>query len=191
MLSPEEFEDDLTKSLSIIEGITGVKVMGYRAPFFTMVEKTAWAIDILRKHGLKYDSSVFPVKTHLYGVPDAPLFPYLISSSNIKVNDPDSEFIEVPLSVYRVPLVRRNIPIAGGFYLRAFPYSFIKHGLKKIDNQGHVSVCYLHPWELDAEQPRVSGLGWYHYWRLSRTEAIFKKLLTDFDFTSVKEYFGL
>jgi hypothetical protein len=86
----------------------------------------------LKKNGLKYDSSVFPVKTHLYGMPDAPLYPYHISSSNIKVNNPEDDFLELPLSVYRFPILHKNMPIAGGFYLRAFPYWFIKHAIKNL-----------------------------------------------------------
>ncbi len=187
MLSPEQFEDDLMKSISTIESITGDRILGYRAPGFSVGDRTSWAIDILRKHGLKYDSSVFPVSTHLYGVPDAPLFPYFVSSASIRVNDPDSGLLEVPLSVYRMPLVRRNLPIAGGFYLGLFPYRFIRHGLRKINSGGQPAVCYLHPWELDSEQPRVDGLSWYHYYRLSQTEAKFRQLLSDFEFTSVQD----
>lgn len=188
---PEEFEDDLSKSIQILEELSGDKVLGYRAPYFTVVEKTAWAIDIMKKNGLRYDSSVFPVKTHLYGVPDAPLFPYHISSTDIKVDNSDEDFLEIPLSVYRMPLIKKNLPIAGGFYLRLFPYFLIERGIKKINKLNQPAVCYLHPWELDPEQPRVNSLGWYHYYRLSSTEAKFKRLLTDFKFTSVKEYFNL
>ena len=83
--TPSEFEEDLLKSIRILEKITGDKIAGYRAPQFTVVEKTSWAIDIMKKNGLEYDSSIFPVKTHLYGVPDAPLFPYHISSSSINL----------------------------------------------------------------------------------------------------------
>ena len=100
------------------------------------MEETAWAIDVLKKNGLKYDSSVFPVKTHLYGVPDAPLFPYRISPADVmKEADPEEDFLEIPLSVYRIPIVHKNIPVAGGFYLRFFPYWFIKHAMKKINGK--------------------------------------------------------
>lgn len=188
--TPQEFEDDLLASIKILEKITGERVLGYRAPQFSIVKESSWAIDILRKSGLKYDSSVFPVKTHLYGVPDAPLFPYHISSSNIEVDDPEGDFLEVPLSVYRMPALGKNIPIAGGFYLRFFPYRLLRFAMKKINKLNQPAVCYLHPWELDPGQRRIDSLGWYHYYRLSSTERKFRKLLTDFEFTSVRRYFN-
>lgn len=186
--TPFEFEEDLLKSIRILEKITGNKIYGYRAPQFTVNEKTSWAIDIMKKKGLEYDSSIFPVKTHLYGAPDAPLFPYHISSSNIKKDEPEEDFLEFPLSVYKIPWVKKNIPVAGGFYLRFFPYTFISHAIKKINKANHPAVCYLHPWELDPEQPRISSLKWYHYHRLYSTEKKFKKLVGDFKFISTRSW---
>lgn len=188
--TPSEFEEDLVHSIKILEEITGERVLGYRAPQFTIVKETSWAIDILKKQGLRYDSSVFPTKTHLYGVPDAPLFPYHISSSNIEDNNAEGEFWEIPLSVYRIPVLGKNIPIAGGFYLRFLPYSFIQFAIRRINELNQPAVCYLHPWELDPEQPRIDSLRWYHYYRLSSTRRKFKKLLTQFQFTSVRRYFN-
>lgn len=176
--TPSEFEEDLLKSIRILKKITGDEIWGYRAPQFTVVEKTSWAINILKKNGLKYDSSIFPVRTHLYGIPDAPLFPYHI----------EENFLEFPLSVYRIPIIKKNIPIAGGFYLRFFPYRFISHAIKKINGANHPAVCYLHPWELDFGQPRINSLKWYHYHCLDRTEKKFKQLLKDFKFTSTKKW---
>jgi polysaccharide deacetylase family protein (PEP-CTERM system associated) len=184
---PSEFKEDLLKSIRVLETITGDKVMGYRAPWFTIQEETAWAIDVLKKEGLRYDSSVFPVKTHRYGLPDAPLFPYHISSTNIKKEDPKEAFLEFPLSVYRIPIVHKNIPVAGGFYLRFFPYWFIKHAIKKIDKMGQPAVIYIHPWEFDPKQPRIKELEWHHYYRLGSTEKKFRKLLKDFKFKYIKE----
>jgi len=106
--TPDEFEGDLLKSIEILESITGEKVWGYRAPQFTVMEETSWAIDILKKNGLKYDSSIFPVKTPLYGVPEAPLHVYGIRTANIKEDYPDETFLEFPLSVYRVPVIKKT-----------------------------------------------------------------------------------
>lgn len=189
--TPREFEDDLLKSVRILEGISRKAVLGYRAPQFSVVEETSWAIDILKQAGLKYDSSVFPVKTHLYGMSRAPLFPYHISSLNITIDDPTEDFLEVPLSVYRIPGISVNIPVAGGFYLRFFPYPFIRYALRKINRQNQVAVCYIHPWELDPQQPKISSLSWYHYWRLSSTEGKLKQLLMDFQFDSVRRGMNL
>lgn len=186
--TPAEFEEDLLKSIRILENITGDKVIGHRACRFTLMDKTAWAIDVLKKNGLKYDSSVFPIKTPLYGVPDAPLYPYHISS-NIKVDDEKEDFLELPLSVYKISGIKKNIPIAGGFYLRFFPYLFIKHAIKKINRMNHPAVIYIHPWEVDPEQPKIDSYRWYHYYRLSKTEQKFRKLLKDFKFTSVRRVY--
>ena len=183
--TPSEFKNDLLKSIKILEHITKDKIRGHRACEFSIVEKTSWAIDILKKNGIEYDSSVFPVKTHLYGVPDAPLHPYHISSSNIKIDNREEYFLEFPLSVYRFPIVHKNIPIAGGFYLRVFPYWFIKHAMKKINKMGQPIIFYIHSWEFDPKQPRIKELEWYHYYRLGSTERKFKKLLKDFNFSSI------
>lgn len=189
--TPREFKDDLVRSIKILEDITGERVLGYRAPQFSLVEETSWAIDILKQTGLKYDSSVFPVKTHLYGIPRAPLFVYHLSSSNITTDDPSGDFLEIPLSVYRIPGISKNIPVAGGFYLRFFPYCFTKYALRKINRQNQMAVCYIHPWELDPQQPKISSLAWYHYWCLSSAENKFKRLLRDFQFTSVSRRMNL
>ena len=186
--TPSEFEEDLLKSVKILERVINKRIFGYRAREFTIVEKTSWAIDILKKNELKYDSSIFPVKTHLYGVPDAPLFPYHISSSNIKGEYTEEDFLEFPLSVYRFPIMHKNIPIAGGFYLRLFPYCFIKHAMKKINKKYHPAIIYIHPWEFDPKQPRIKELKWYHYYNLSNTEKKFKRLLKDFKFIPIREW---
>ena len=183
-----EFEVDLLKSVRILEHITKDKIKGHRACEFSIDEKTAWAIDILKKNGLKYDSSVFPVKTHLYGVSDAPLYPYHISSSNITRNNPEADFLELPLSVYKLPIVHKNIPVAGGFYLRFLPYWFIKHAMKKINKMGHPAIVYAHPREIDPKQPRIKELNWLHYYNISSAEKKFKWLLKDFKFSSIQEW---
>ena len=186
--TPSEFEEDLLKSIGILEDITKDKIRGHRACEFSIGEETSWAIDILKKNGLKYDSSIFPVKTHLYGVPDAPLYPYHISSSNITIDNPEDDFLEFPLSVYKIPVVHKNIPIAGGFYLRLFPYWFIKHAMKKINKMGQPAIFYIHPWEFDPKQPRIKELKWFHYYNLSNTEKKFRRLLNDFEFTSIRAW---
>jgi polysaccharide deacetylase family protein (PEP-CTERM system associated) len=178
---PEDFERDLVRSINILEDITGKKVMGYRAPQFTIMKETLWALEIMRKHGLEYDSSIFPVKTPLYGIPDAPLFPHKIGSGKAMSGE---DFLEIPLSVYKIPLFGKNVPVAGGFYLRFFPYAFIRYALKNINKANNVAVCYIHPWELDPGKPRIDSLRWYHYYRLKTTEKKFQRLLKDFKFTS-------
>ncbi len=180
--TPEEFEDDVARSLALLEKITGKKVKGYRAPQFTVMKETLWALDVLTKLGMEYDSSVFPVKTPLYGLPESPLFPYTVERG------PGKGLVEIPLTVYEAPVAGKRIPVAGGFYFRFFPYFFISHALKKLNKKDKVAVCYLHPWELDPGKPRVDGLKWYHYYHLSSTEAKFRRLMGDFKFVSTVEW---
>jgi len=182
----EDFEKDLLKSIAILEKITGKKIKGYRAPQFTIIKETLWAIDILKKHGLEYDSSVFPVRTPLYGIPDAPLYPYAIGNKQDK--DVSKDFLEVPLSVYKIPFIKKNIPIAGGFYLRFFPYFFLNYAIKKINKSGNVAVCYIHPWELDIGMPKINKFKWYHYYNIKSAEHKFRKLLKDFKFISTEDW---
>ncbi len=182
-LTPEQFEEELKLSLQLIEKNTGKKVIGHRAPSFTMTEKTLWALDILARHGLKYDSSVFPVSFHPdYGVPDAPLAPYKITE----------EVWEFPLSV--VKIMGRNIPISGGGYFRILPYSFVRYGIRRANLEGRPVVFYLHPWELDPDQPRLKlplSKRFRHYKNLDKTERRFTRLLDEFEFAPIREVLGL
>lgn len=184
----DEFEDDLRRSISILRHITRRKILGHRACKFSINKKTAWAIDILEKTGLKYDSSIFPTLTPEYGVPRAPLHPYHISSSNIEADNSNGSLIEFPLSVFSIPLLRINIPVAGGFYLRFLPYWFIKMSLKRINKMGYPGVVFIHPKDLDPQKPRIKELSWHHYYGLSNAEKKFAKLLGDFEFTSIENY---
>jgi len=186
--SKNEFEHELRKSISILEHITKRRVLGHRACKFSINRKTAWAIDILKRNGLKYDSSIFPTLTPEYGVMRAPIHPYFISSSNIEKNNRDSDLIEFPLSVLKIPFFGINIPVAGGFYLRFFPYWFTKLSLKKLNKMGYPAVVFIHPKDLDPQKPRIKELSWHHYYGLSSAEEKFAKLLSDFQFTSIEDY---
>jgi len=183
-----ELENDLHRSISVLEHIAQRKILGHRACKFSINNKTAWAIDVLKKSGLKYDSSIFPAVTPEYGVPQAPVYPYFISSSNVEKDNSDGDFIEFPLSVFSFPLLRINIPVAGGFYLRFLPYWFIKMSLKRINKMGYPGVVFIHPKDLDPQKPRIKELSWHHYYGLSRAEEKFVKLLNDFKFTSIENY---
>ena len=183
--TPDQFEEELLKSMGVIESITGAKVCGHRACQASVMKSTAWSIDIMERCGIEYDSSIFPVRTPLYGVPDAPLYPYRISSENI-CEDSKEGIYEFPLSVCKLPY--KNIPIAGGFYLRLFPYWFIKNSIKRINKKGKPAVIYLHPWEIDVGQPKSPEFKWYHYHNLSAMEPKIKQLLKDFRFTSIRNW---
>jgi polysaccharide deacetylase family protein (PEP-CTERM system associated) len=184
-ITPREFEEDLAKALETLENC-GVrqKMIGFRAPSFTIVEKTrSWALKILEKYNFQYDSSIFPVGFHPdYGLPNTPLSPYKITE----------RLTEFPLSC--LEMFGKRFPFSGGGYFRLFPYAYTKYCLKKFNEQGRPAVFYLHPWELDSKQPRMRlplTKQIRHYHNLDKTEHRLDKLLTDFQFTTMREVLGL
>lgn len=183
-LKPSEFEEDIKKGLESLEKI-GVdqKIIGYRAPSFTVVEKTFWALDILEKYGIKYDSSVFPVGFHPdYGIPDAPLVPYKITEN----------LFEFPLSVANV--FGKRVPCSGGGYFRIYPYFFTRYLIGKINKDKRPVVFYLHPWEIDTGQPKIKlplTKRIRHYFNINKTEQRLEKLLTHFKFNTIKNVLGI
>jgi polysaccharide deacetylase family protein (PEP-CTERM system associated) len=220
--SPDEFREDIRKSRKILEDIVGEEVIGYRAPSYSITNKSRWAFEVLVEEGFRYDSSVFPIHHDLYGMPDAPRFPFIISldgNSNVEFSVLNFELgtaepqhsttaaplegitphsalrtrnylIEFPISTLKV--FGQNLPISGGGYFRLFPYDLMKYGLKRINEKEHKPfVFYLHPWEIDPEQPRVYGLSsrskFRHYVNLDKTEFKFKKLLSDFRFSTIRQ----
>ena len=170
----------MLKSKKIIEDIIGRPVLGYRAPTYSITEKTLWALDILEELGFIYDSSIFPVHHDNYGIPSAPRFPYLIEGRNLA---------EFPISTVRIG--KLNFPIAGGGYFRLFPYVITRLGLKSIEREGKFFIFYLHPWEFNPDTPRIAGLSalsrFRTYVNLSKTQSRFEQLLTDFGFASASD----
>ena len=177
-LTPGEFEDDLTKSLAVLRSCISDPVVGFRAPSFTVTKGTLWALDTLAKHGILYDSSVFPVGFHPdYGMPDSPRRPYKIREG----------LWELPLST--VEIGSRRLPISGGGYFRIFPYAVTRMGIRRLNKEGLPVVFYLHPWEIDPAQPRVR-LPWLkkfrHYCNLDKTISRLERLLSEFQFTTLR-----
>ena len=185
----EEFENDLKKSIEILEKIIGKKVFGFRAPYFSIDKKSFWAMEILSKY-FKYDSSIFPVKTPLYGIRNAPRNIYKPNLANPAIEDSKSNLIEIPMATHRIPIIG-NIPIAGGFYLRFLPYFYIKHGLNKINKNGNSFIFYIHPKDLDPEMPKINEYGWHYYYNLNGATKKFKKILENFEFISVRDFLKL
>lgn len=178
-ITPDFFDMDVRKALEVTQCCVKQKIIGFRAPSFTITKKTLWAYDILSKYGIEYDSSVFPVGFHPdYGIPDAPLTLYKVSN----------KLIEVPLSV--VELLGKRIPCSGGGYFRLYPYNLTKFLMKKCNKEGRPVIFYLHPWEIDNEQPRVKlnfSKRIRHYNNLNKTYGRLEKLLKDFKFVPIKE----
>jgi hypothetical protein len=260
--SKEEFRQDIRKAKAILEDITGSEVIGYRAPSYSITNKSQWALEVLVEEGFKYDSSIFPIRHDFYGMPDAPRFPFAVSLNgnnnfefsmlnvelntfqnsklitqnsqlkpqssdlrtsdvsepqhnttaalnnsfthspnnsipnhskliiqNSKLNVQNSQFIiEFPIST--VKLFGQNFPISGGGYFRLFPYSLIKKAMSSINEKEQKPfIFYMHPWEIDPNQPRINGLSFRskfrHYVNLDRTEIKFRKLLKDFKFSTI------
>ncbi len=178
--TPKEFEEDVKSSIEIIESQTGTRVVGYRAPSYSIIDETFWAYEVIYDLGIMYDSSIFPIKHDIYGVPFAPRFPYKIDLDNGR------EIYEFPLST--IKYLGKNFPIAGGGYFRLFPYWFIKRGIKKLNASGKPVIVYFHPWELDPDFPRLK-LGFTKnfrtYCNLMLTEEKLKQLINDFNFAPV------
>ena len=148
-LTPQEFREDTMLAKDVIEQAGGVAVKGYRAPSFSIVQKSKWALDVLAECGFTYDSSIFPVRHDTYGVPNAPRDPFRIETTG-------GTIVECPMTTFRLP-VGPNLPVGGGGYLRIFPLSFTQMGITRAQAEGRSLVTYLHPWEIDPDQPRMPG----------------------------------
>lgn len=146
-LTPAQFHDDLVRAKAVLEDTGGVAVIGYRAPTFSIGPRNPWAFEVLEQTGHRYSSSVYPVRHDLYGVPDAPRFPYRPGPGRL---------LEIPMTT--LPLGGRNLPIAGGGYFRLMPYALFRTLLRRFHARDHrPGVFYFHPWEIDPAQPRVPG----------------------------------
>ena len=187
-LGESRFEDEIKKSVTLLESITGEKPIGFRAPSFSINNTTKWAFEILREYGFKYDSSIFPIKTRLYGVPDAPLYPYRPSIDDVSQEDSDGEIVEFPLSVFRFG---GNIPVAGGFYLRVLPLWFLRFAIARV-NKTRPAVIYVHPWETYSKTPRLSGVPllvrFVSYHGINSALRKLEGLLKEFEFKPLCEF---
>lgn len=172
--SPVSFREDVRKSKDALEQVTGQSVSGYRAPTFSIVRETAWAMDVLAELGMAYDSSVYPVRHDRYGIPGAPRVPFLAEGGG-------SRILELPPATYRV--LGHNIPVGGGGYFRLFPPWLLRRALRQLDRNcwPAVAMLYFHPWEFDRDQPPLP-LNWLSRWRtyvgISRSRQRFTDLLT-------------
>lgn len=185
--SYDEFKTDVKQSITVLEDVTGKKVLGYRAPSWSIVESNRHYLTALEELGLRYDASIFPVKTFLYGIPDAPT-----DIHKPQVDGRELALREIPTSVLR--LFGRNIGYSGGFYFRLFPLWLITRTIAKANEKGRPSIVYLHPRELDPAERRLSlplKERFIQYHNLAGVEDKMRVVLEKFHFTSIANYLEL
>lgn len=183
-MTPEEFKEDVTQSKAILEDISGVSLKGYRAPSFSVNDDNTWIYETLKELGFSYSSSTYPIEHDLYGVPEWPRFKY----------ERKEGITEIP-----IPTIRKNgenVGIGGGGYFRLYPYWLSKKRiLKFMEQEPHPYSFYFHPWEIDADQPKLSDAPWKskfrHYVNLSRMEGKVTSLLNDFNWVTMQEAYDI
>ena len=178
--SEAEFRDDVARARKLLQDLSGQEVLSYRAPSFSIGQRTPWGYRVLVEAGYRYDSSVFPIRHDLYGDPNAPVKIHTITTEA-------GPIIEFPPAVVR--LLGHNIPTGGGGYFRIFPWWFTRRLLMQV-NRTRPFVFYIHPWEIDPKQPRVDNTPlksrFRHYTNLHKTEARFLRLLEVFRFAPMR-----
>jgi polysaccharide deacetylase family protein (PEP-CTERM system associated) len=181
-LRREEFFDDVRSSKCELEDVTGVQVLGYRAPSFSIIPGWEWAFDALIEAGYRYDSSLFPIRRRGYGYPSAPRTPHVIER-------PRGTLAEFPLATTKI--FGYPVPAAGGGYLRQFPLAVIRRAFREAGQRGESATFYIHPWEIDPDQPRlaVSRLNRIrHYRGLEQALERVERLLEEFSFGTIGSY---
>jgi polysaccharide deacetylase family protein (PEP-CTERM system associated) len=180
--TPTEFAQETTAAKALLEDIVGAPILGYRASTYSITNRSLWALDVLLNAGFLYDSSIFPIRHDLYGIPDAAKTPGLVSTPTGRV------IVEFPMSTAR--FFRATLPVSGGGYFRLLPYWLTRAGLRQLGMLRKPFIFYLHPWEIDPGQPRVrAGLKsrLRHYTNLHRTEGRLRRLLREFSFAPARD----
>jgi polysaccharide deacetylase family protein (PEP-CTERM system associated) len=180
-LEPAEFREDTRRAKDVIEQIVGQPIHGYRAPTYSVIDRSIWALEVLAELGFKYDSSIYPIRHDRYGMPGAPRVPF-------RFQTPSGPMTEFPITTFR--LAGHNMPVGGGGYLRLLPQFYTHMGLKRVQKEGVPIVIYIHPWEVDPEQPMLPvslSSRIRHYTNLSRTFDRFQRVLQEGSYTSFRE----
>jgi len=189
-LDSENFQEKFSKELDDFAKLTNNKSKGFRAPTFSLNEKSSWAIDTLEEHGYVYDSSIVPAKTSLYGNPNAPRNPYKITSDYLDSDNPKGKITEFPLMVTK--FLGKTVPVGGGFYLRTLPFGTTKKALRTYDQENKPGVFYIHSWELTPEyMPKIQlsiKNNFITYHNLDKVLERMGVLLSNFEFTSFERF---
>ena len=189
-LDSEGYKEKFSDEIKNFEKLTSGKSKGFRAPTFSLNDTSSWAIDLLRECGYQYDSSVVPAKGKMYGLPNALIEPYRISSSSIENDDPDSDMLEFPLLVTK--FLGKKIPAGGGFYLRTLPMRIIKNAIRKYEDLNIPATFYIHSWELTPEFfpkiPMNKKDEFVTYHNIEKAYQKMDEILENFQFTSFSKY---
>lgn len=176
--TPAQFQQETQRSMRLLQDTIGTHINGYRAASYSITQESLWALDILGAEGFTYDSSIFPIRHDRYGIPAYPRFCHVLAGYG------GGHLIEFPISTAR--FAGTNVPIAGGGYFRLFPYAVIRWGIRSINClEQQPALIYLHPWEIDPEQPRIhasAAARFRHYVNLHKTEPRLCRLMQDFTF---------
>ncbi len=183
--TPDVFRAETREAKQRLEDATGVPVRGYRAATYSITARSLWALDILEELGFRYDSSIFPIRHDLYGIPGSPRFAHRVASGAL---------LEVPITT--VEYMGQRLPAGGGGYFRLLPYALFRAAVRRVNaRDGQAAVFYCHPWEIDPGQPRVAGISakskFRHYTNLDRMEGRLRHLLRDFRWGRMDEVFGV
>lgn len=180
-MSRAELREELRRSKALLEDTGGVPVAGFRAASFSIGAANLWVYAEIEAAGFHYSSSVYPISHDHYGMPEAPRQPFRPEGC--------ARLVEIPVSTVRIGA--RNFPAGGGGYFRLFPYALSRALIRRVNSEGLVANFYLHPWELDAEQPRPAGLSlrtrFRHYVNLGRVPARLARLVREFDWAPMAE----
>lgn len=181
-LGPDTFRADIRRARGVMEDVLGVRPVGYRAPTFSITHRTAWALDVLIEEGFAYDASVFPIRHDRYGIPDAPLVPFVARTPTGRALP---EFPPLTVNVGGW-----HVPVGGGGYMRLLPSWVLRKAVVGCVRRCQPAMIYVHPWELDPDQPRLpAGMlaTWRHRVNLSRTAERLERLLATFRFAPACE----
>lgn len=181
--TPEQFRNDIRKTKTLLEDLSGQAVLGYRAASYSINQRNLWALDELADAGYQYSSSIVPIRHDLYGMPDASRFAFRTASRN---------FLEIPIST--VSVAGGNVNCGGGGWFRLFPYAFSRWAIRSVnETESQPCIFYFHPWEIDDQQPRIAGASaktrFRHYLNLNKTYARLERLLTDFHWSRMDRIF--
>lgn len=181
-LTPKEFRADTREAKDRIEQAGGAPIFGYRAPSYSITRGSLWALDVLSETGFTYDSSIFPIRHDTYGIPDAPRHPFRVETRSGGID-------EFPISTFHLG-AGPNFPVGGGGYLRIFPFFYTRFGFSGVRKENAPLISYIHPWEVDPEQPHLPGSAlskWRHYTNLAKTYSRLQTLLRMGRFTSFRD----